>query len=66
MDSGLNQRHAQEHSAELQRRADLHRLAAAAREARRPKTRTLEIPHPGAGLFALLSRTGNAPRRARA
>ncbi|HEY6637361.1 MAG TPA: hypothetical protein VIZ61_06720 [Solirubrobacterales bacterium] len=65
MASGLNQLHAQDHSAELNRQAELHRLAARAREAREPKVRLVQIPHPGAAIFALLSRSGNAPRRAR-
>jgi hypothetical protein len=65
MDSGLNQGHAQDHAAELNRRAELARLAARAREERQPKARSVQIPHPGAGVFALLSRSGNAPRRAR-
>jgi hypothetical protein len=65
MDSGLNQRHAQDHSAELQRRAELHRLAARAREEKGQKVRLVGMPHPGAAVFALLSRAGNTPRRAR-
>ena len=63
MDSGLNQRHAQDHSAELNRRAELHRLAAQARDPRQPKMRSVRIPHPGAAVFALLSRPRQTPRR---
>ena len=63
MDSGLNQRHAQDHSAELNRRAELHRLAAQARDPRQPKMRIVRIPHPGAAVVALLSRPRQTARR---
>jgi len=65
MDSGLNQRHAQDHSAALERRAELNRLAAQARAPRKPRGRNLNIPHPGAAVFALLSRGGHATHRPR-
>ena len=65
MDSGLNQRHAQDHSAELNRRAELYRQAASARESRQSGPRRVRIPHPGAAVFALLSSPRHAPRRAR-
>jgi hypothetical protein len=63
MDSGLNKRHAEDHSAELTRRAELHRLAAQARDPRKPKLRSVRIPHPGAAVFALLSRPRHTARR---
>jgi hypothetical protein len=63
MDSGLNQRHSQDHAAELNRRAELHRLAAQARAPRQPKTRSIRIPHPGAAVLALLTRPRQTPRR---
>lgn len=63
MDSGLNQRHAQDHSAELNRRAELHRLAAQAREPRKSRMQGVRIPHPGAAVFAFLSRPRQTPRR---
>ena len=66
MDSGRNQRHAQDHSAELNRRAELYRQAARARESRQSGPRSLRIPHPGTAVFALLSNPRHAPRPARA
>ena len=65
MDSSFNYRHTQTHRADLNQRAELHRLAARAREARQPKARNLRIPHPGAAVFALLSSARHAPHRAR-
>jgi hypothetical protein len=38
MDSSLNYRHVQVHSADLQRRAELHRLAAETRHSRNGRT----------------------------
>jgi hypothetical protein len=67
MDSNFNHRHAQTHLADLEHRAELHRLASKAREERRePRQRTARITYPGAAIVALLRRHSRAPGRARA
>jgi hypothetical protein len=68
MDSSISYRHAEVHYSELRDRADLHRLAARARETsrdRRPSRLTnVRIPRPGAAVLGLLSGTARTPRRA--
>jgi hypothetical protein len=65
MNSSINYRHVRSHSTDLHHRAELARLAAQARGERRTgRSRSLEIPHPGAAVMALLSRPSRVPRRA--
>ncbi len=65
MDSNMNYRHAQVHAAELQRRAELRRMATSAREAKREakpqRTTRLRVPSLAAGVISLFAR--RAPRR---
>jgi hypothetical protein len=65
MDPSMNHRHAQDHSADLHRRAELHRLAASGREAKREaspeRPARRRVPSLAAGLAWIIGRV--APRR---
>ena len=68
MDSNMNHRHVQVHSAELHRRAELHRLAAQARSEGKTKPHReipLHIPNPVSGLGRAIGRVTAAVRAAR-
>jgi hypothetical protein len=59
MDSNLNYRHAQVHSAELRRQAELHRLAVRTRDDRKAKPRrqtTFRVPNPVSGIGWIIGR----------
>jgi hypothetical protein len=70
MDPNMNFRHAQVHSADLQRRSELHRLATQAREARRvakpSRAPRLRLAGVSSALRAMLLRFGSRPGAAAA
>jgi hypothetical protein len=70
MDSNMNFRHAQVHSADLHRRSELHRLAAQGRQggrfARPSRAPRLQPAGVSSAVRAMLSRFGSSPGAAAA